>query len=55
MMKSAPHPFDKEPAEGSRETIDRELKRQERAAAARDDNKHGGQKPEPSGKEKRER
>lgn len=38
--KSAPHPFDKEPAEGSRDTIDRELERQERKSAS------GGKKSE---------
>ena len=54
-MKSAPHPFDKEPAKGSRETIDRELKRQERAASNSDSSKRGGQKPEPVSQEKRER
>jgi len=41
--KSAPHPFDKEPAEGSREIIERELKRQERQSAS-DSKKHGERK-----------
>ena len=54
MMKSAPHPFDKEPAEGSRETIERELKRQERTASDRDSSKRGEQKPASARQEKRE-
>jgi hypothetical protein len=31
MTDSNPKPFDKEPAEGSRDVVERELKRQERA------------------------
>jgi hypothetical protein len=31
MTQSNPKPFDKEPAEGSRDVVERELKRQERA------------------------
>jgi len=55
MMKSAPHPFDKEPAEGSREIIDRELKRQERAASERDKRKHGEREAGSAQDEKRGR
>jgi hypothetical protein len=32
MPGSGDNPFDKEPAEGSRDVVDRELKRQERSA-----------------------
>ncbi len=54
MVKSAPHPFDKEPAEGSREIIDRELKRQERAESARQGRKDDGHKSSSARKEKRD-
>jgi hypothetical protein len=54
MAKSAPHPFDKEAAEGSRDIIDRELQRQERAQSDRESKKAAGEKSSSGQEEKRD-